>query len=209
MTGRIIETERDVAEGAAWLAAREPRFSHVITVCGPLPLRRRSGGFAALLKAIVAQQLSVASAGAIWQRLETAGLTDPQTLLRAGDETLRACGLSRPKIGYARALAGAGLDFDGLAQLPDEQVIETLVAIKGIGRWTAEIYAMFSLGRADVFAPADLALQEAARILFDLPERPRERQLREMAAPWSPWRGVAARALWAYYRHCKNKEGSL
>ncbi len=209
MTGRIIETEQDVAEGAAWLAAREPRFAHVITVCGPLPLRRRAGGFAALLKAIVAQQLSVASAGAIWQRLETAGLCDPQTLLRAGDETLRACGLSRPKIGYARALAGADLDFDALSQLPDAQVIETLVAIKGIGRWTAEIYAMFSLGRADVFAPADLALQEAARILFDLPERPRERQLREMAAPWSPWRGVAARALWAYYRHCKNKEGSL
>jgi len=209
MTGRIVETERDIAEGAAWLAAREPRFAHVVTICGPLPLRRRAGGFAALLKAIVAQQLSVASAGAIWQRLEAAGLTEPQILLQAGDETLRACGLSRPKIGYARALAEAGLDFDALARLPDAQVIETLVAIRGIGRWTAEIYAMFSLGRADVFAPADLALQESARLLFDLPERPGERQLRDMAAPWSPWRGVAARALWAYYRHCKNKEGSL
>ena len=86
-------------------------------------------------------------------------------------------------------------------------MIDTLVAVPGIGRWTAEIYAMFSLGRADVFAPGDLALQEAARILFDLDARPTEKALRQMAEPWSPWRGVAARLLWAYYRVAKDREG--
>ena len=91
--------------------------------------------------------------------------------------------------------------------MPNEQVIATLVAVPGIGAWTAEIYAMFALGRADVFAPGDLALQEAARILFDLPERPGERAFRQMAEAWSPWRAVAARTLWAYYRVAKTREG--
>ena len=91
--------------------------------------------------------------------------------------------------------------------LPDEAVIANLVAIPGIGRWTAEIYAMFSLGRADVFAPGDLALQEAAKVLFGLEARPSERQFRAMAEAWSPWRAVAARLLWAYYRVAKSREG--
>ncbi|MFO7921360.1 MAG: DNA-3-methyladenine glycosylase 2 family protein, partial [Nioella sp.] len=90
---------------------------------------------------------------------------------------------------------------------PDEAVIATLTEVPGIGRWTAEIYAMFSLGRADVFAPADLALQESARLLFDLPDRPTEKRLRDMAQDWSPWRAVAARALWAYYHVAKDREG--
>jgi DNA-3-methyladenine glycosylase II len=116
-------------------------------------------------------------------------------------------GLSRPKMRYARALAGAGIDYAALGAMPDADVVRTLVAVPGIGVWTAEIYAMFSLGRADVFAPGDLALQEAARILFDLPDRPSERQLRAMAQDWSPWRAVAARALWAYYRVARGREG--
>ena len=90
---------------------------------------------------------------------------------------------------------------------PDEDVVASLVAVPGIGRWTAEIYAMFSLGRADVFAPGDLALQESARILFEIDERPTEKALRAMAEAWSPWRAVAARILWAYYRVAKNREG--
>ena len=91
--------------------------------------------------------------------------------------------------------------------MPDAQVVATLTAVPGIGTWTAEIYAMFALGRADVFAPGDLALQEGARLLFDLPERPRERDLRTLALRWSPWRAVAARLLWAYYRVAKQREG--
>jgi DNA-3-methyladenine glycosylase II len=122
-------------------------------------------------------------------------------------EDLRAEGLSRQKATYALALAEAGIDFTALRDMPTDEVIKTLVAVKGIGIWTAEIYAMFSLGRADVFAPGDLALQESAKVLFELEERPKDRALRQMAEVWSPWRSVAARLLWAYYRVDKNREG--
>ena len=207
MPGRIIVSEDCVSEGAAWLSAKDPRFAQALLLTGPLPLRRREGGFAALYDAIVSQQVSVASANAIWGRLAAAGLTESQTVAMASDEALRACGLSRQKIRYGRALAQAAIDFDALPLLPDEDVIATLVAVPGIGRWTAEIYAMFSLGRADVFAPGDLALQEAAKVLFALDARPSDKHLRIMAEDWSPWRAVAARLLWAYYRVAKSREG--
>ena len=207
ITERIIETEACVAEGAAWLARAEPRFAQAIALTGPLPLRRRPDGFDQLLAAIVSQQVSVAAARAIQGRLEAAGLTAPGAILAAADEEMRAAGLSRQKIRYARALAGAGIDYPALRAAPTGEVVRTLTAVPGIGVWTAEIYAMFSLGRADVFAPGDLALQEATRRLFDLPERPRPKALRGMAEAWSPWRAVAARALWAYYRVETEREG--
>lgn len=207
MVGRIIRTDDCVAEGAAWLAQRDARFAEALALTGPLPLRRREDGFAALLDAIVGQQVSVASANAIWARLEAAGLTDQAAMAAASDEVLRAVGLSRQKARYGRALAAAGIDFESLRTRPDAEVIATLVAVPGIGSWTAEIYAMFALGRADVFAPGDLALQEAARQLFGLDQRPGERAFRAMAEDWSPWRSVAARVLWAYYRVAKTREG--
>ena len=207
MVGRIIRTEDCVAEGAAWLAARDPRFAAALDLTGPLPLRRQEDGFTALLDAIVGQQVSVASADAIWKRLEAAGLTGQAAMAVASDEDLRAAGLSRQKARYGRALAQSGIDFAALRDLPDAQVVKVLTAVPGIGLWTAEISAMFALGRADVFAPGDLALQEGARHLFGLPERPKERALRAMAEDWSPWRAVAARALWAYYRVIRSREG--
>ncbi len=207
MSGRIIETDACVAEGADWLAAREPRFAALLAETGPLPLRRRPDGFAALLDAILGQRVSTASAAALRARMETAGLMTEPAVAAATEDDLRACGLSRQKIRYAHALARAGLDYDGLRGRPDAEVIATLTALPGIGRWTAEVYALISLGRADVFAPGDLALQEAARLLFDLPGRPSEPALRAMAEDWSPWRAVAARALWAYYRVRRNREG--
>jgi len=170
-------------------------------------LRRRPDGFAQLLSAIVSQQVSVASANAIWGRMKGAGLTGPRKIQWASDDDLRAVGLSRQKIRYARALADARIDYKGLRDVPDQEIMAILTQVPGIGAWTAEIYAMFSLGRADVFAPGDLALQEAARILFDLSERPKERAFREMAQDWSPWQSVAARLLWAYYRVAKDREG--
>ncbi|MFP4328594.1 MAG: DNA-3-methyladenine glycosylase family protein [Paracoccaceae bacterium] len=207
MDERIIETEACVAEGAAWLARAEPRFAHALSLTGPLPLRRRPDGFDQLLSAIVSQQVSVAAARAIQGRLEAAGLSTPAALREASDEAMRGCGLSRQKIRYARALAEADLDYVALRAEPTDAVVRRLTELPGIGVWTAEIYAMFSLGRADVFAPGDLALQEAARLLFDLPERPKERPLRGMAEAWSPWRAVAARALWAYYHVARQREG--
>ncbi|MEO0683387.1 MAG: DNA-3-methyladenine glycosylase 2 family protein, partial [Pseudomonadota bacterium] len=161
----------------------------------------------ALLQAIVSQQLSVAAAKGIQARLDAAGCGTPEGLSALSDDQLRACGLSRPKIRYARGIAEAGLDYDGLRALPNDAAMETLVALPGIGRWTAEIYLLFALGRADVFAPADLALQEAAKVLFELDARPAPKRLAEMAEAWSPWRGVAARLLWAWYRVDKNREG--
>ncbi|MFA9229219.1 MAG: DNA-3-methyladenine glycosylase [Microgenomates group bacterium] len=207
MVGRIIESLDCVAEGAQWLAAAEPRFAHALTLTGALPLRRQADGFSALLDAITGQQVSVASANAIWARLEAAGLTQIHTIAAATDDDLRQVGLSRQKARYAKALALAGIDFEGLRFQPNDVVISRLVAVPGIGNWTAEIYAMFALGRADVFAPGDLALQEAARLLFGLQDRPNERTLRAMAQAWSPWQSVAARILWAYYHVTKSREG--
>lgn len=205
--GRIISTDACVAEGAAWLAARDQRFAQALAETGALPLRRREGGYARLLSAIVGQQVSVAAANGIWAKLEAAGATSPEGIQSRSPDELRALGLSRQKASYAQALAEAQIDYDALVALPDADVVKTLTAVKGIGTWTAEIYAMFSLGRADVFAHGDLALQEAARILFRLPERPKEKAMRELAADWSPWRSVAARLLWAYYHVAKDREG--
>jgi DNA-3-methyladenine glycosylase II len=207
--GRIIVGPDCVAEGAAWLAAREARFAVALAEVGELPLRRTEEGFGRLLQAIVGQQVSTASAAAIWARLEAAGMTAPDAVAAAGEERLRALGLSRQKARYAVALAGAGVDYVALRDMTDVQVVRVLTAVPGIGVWTAEIYVMFSLGRADVFAPGDLALQEGARTLFVLPERPKERVLRAMAEEWSPWRSVAARILWAWYRFEKRREGVM
>lgn len=207
MVGRILVSDACMAEGADWLARHDAGMARALEICGPPPLRRRSDGFAALLGAIVSQQVSTAAARAIWARMEGAGLTLPGAIAAAEEEALRAAGLSRQKVRYARALAEAGIDFDALRTAPENEILATLTALPGVGRWTAEIYAMFSLGRADVFAPADLALQEAVRMLYDLPERPREKPLRLMAEVWSPWRTVAAGMLWAYYAARKSRDG--
>jgi DNA-3-methyladenine glycosylase II len=190
-----------------WLAGQDPRFADALAQCGPLPLRRKPEGFAELLSAIVSQQVSVASANAIWGRMVAAGLDRAAAIQVASDEDLRAAGLSRQKMRYARALAEAEIDFAALRHAPDEEVIATLTQVSGIGTWTAEIYAMFSLGRADVFAHGDLALQEGARLLLGLKDRPTPAKMRKIAEAWSPWRSVAARVLWAYYRVAKDREG--
>ncbi|MCB2128084.1 MAG: DNA-3-methyladenine glycosylase 2 family protein [Rhodobacteraceae bacterium] len=205
--GRIIETEADIAEGAAWLERAAPDFAPLLATVGSLPLRRQADGFPALLDAIISQQVSVQSAAAIKAKLVQAGLASEEAILKASDDDLRACGFSRQKIRYAKALAGARLDYAGIRALPDGEVVSTLVAVPGIGRWTAEVYGIIALGRADMFAAGDLALQEAARIAFDLPARPGEREFAAMAEAWRPWRAIAARALWAYYRHVKQRDG--
>ncbi|WP_163850697.1 DNA-3-methyladenine glycosylase family protein [Pseudooceanicola aestuarii] len=203
-----IDSPARLAEGMAWLAAQDAGLARAIAAADePPPLRRRPQGFATLLQAIVGQQVSTASAAAIWARVEAAGLLTPGAVLRAGEDGLRRCGFSRPKIRYALGVAAAGLDYAALAGLPDDAAIARLVALPGIGRWTAEIYALTALGRADVFPAGDLALQEAARLLYGWDARPREAEFRQIATAWSPWRGVAARVLWQYYRLAKGREG--
>jgi DNA-3-methyladenine glycosylase II len=205
---RVIVENACIAEGCDYLTAHEPRFGHALSLLDkPVPLRLRADGFRALLDAIVSQQISVAAADGIWRRMRENGACSAAGIKRKTDEELRACGLSRQKIRYARALAASGISYRSLREMPADDVVAELTKVTGIGTWTAEIYAMFSLGRADVFAPGDLALQEAARLLFDLKERPNERQMRAMSLDWSPWRGVAARILWAYYHVVKSREG--
>lgn len=203
----MITCDADVAEGAAWLAKAEPRFADLLTQTGPLPLRLRADGFAGLMDIIIGQQVSTAAAAAIRARMEEAGLMDAENVRKADEDTLRAAGLSRPKARYAAILARENLDYQALRDLDDAAVFESLTAITGIGPWTAQIYIMFCLGRPDMFPPGDLALQVAAQALFDLDARPKPAALAEMAQDWSPWRSVAARALFAYYRVLKNREG--
>ncbi|MEM6276245.1 MAG: DNA-3-methyladenine glycosylase 2 family protein [Pseudomonadota bacterium] len=207
LTERVIVSDACVAEGADWLSARCPEMARAYAETAPLPLRLKPQGFGQLLSAIISQQVSVASARAITARVEEAGLMDRSRMAQASEDELRACGLSRQKIRYAWALAQADLDFDALSARETEDVIADLTRITGIGVWTAEIYAKFSLGRADAFAAGDLALQEGARMLYGLEARPSEKALRQMAEEWRPWRSVAARILWAYYARQKEREG--
>lgn len=207
-----IETEADIASGVAHLTAVCPTMRTIVEETGPPPLRRSASGFPGLVRIVVAQQLSVASAAAIQRRVEEAvpGL-DARRFARMTPEKLKAAGLSAPKIRTLHAAASAAaegrIDFDALADADVEAVHTALTALPGIGPWTADIYAMFCLGHADAFAPGDLALQEAARIAFGLKERPRDDVFLALARHWSPWRGVAARLLWAYYRVAKGREG--
>lgn len=188
------------------LIARDPRLRRALDLAGPPPPRVRDGGFAALLRIIAEQQVSVAAGAAIWAKTEaTLGTVSAEAVAEAGDETLKACGLSRPKVRYARALADAvlsgSLDLEALAHEPDDAVIRrTLTALPGIGRWTADIYMMFCLGHGDVWPAGDLALQVAVQRLLDLPERPGLSEMDEIASHWKPWRSTAALLLWRYYR---------
>ena len=207
MKERIIQSQKCISEGVSFLASIEPRFEYALKVTGELPLRLSPEGFERLLGAIISQQVSVAAANSIWKRLVKANLNGPRKIMRAEDDELRAVGLSRQKVRYARALAEARINFKSLRTKSTTEVVENLTQVPGIGVWTAEIYAMFSLGRADVFAAGDLALQESGRLLFELNERPTEKEIRRMAENWSPWRAVAARLLWAYYGYIKKREG--
>jgi DNA-3-methyladenine glycosylase II len=201
---RRIEAETDVAEALAALIVADPRLQPVLDQAGPVPLRRRSGGFAGLAHVVTGQQISTFAADAIWRRFSTAldPLT-PEALLAASEETLRAIGLSRPKIRTLTAVAIAcrdGFDLEALHDLPPDDAIGALTALKGIGRWTAESYLLFCVGHPDVFPAGDLALQSAVQHGLRLRTKPDEKRLRALAEQWAPWRGAAARLFWAYYR---------
>ena len=170
-----------------------------------LPWRTRAGGFPGLLQAIVGQQISNGAAAAIWRRLAALpGALDPAALVGLSDDLLRGAGLSRPKVAHARALAAAFLDGRlseaGLAAMADEEAIAALCAIRGMGRWTAEVYLLFALQREDVFPAGDLALAAAVADLKRLPARPNPAALRALAAGWAPYRAIAARLLWHHWR---------
>jgi DNA-3-methyladenine glycosylase II len=204
MTGFEIKG-RKLKTALTHLASADPDLAQSLLEIGPPPSRSAEAGFAGLLRIIMGQQLSVASARAIWSRLE-AKLVDPTPgrLLRLTDHDMAQVGLSRQKMRFARSLAEAvkrkTLDLDALETMEDAKALAALTAVDGIGPWTAEVYLLFALGRPDVMPAGDLALLVAAQRLKRLEARPRPRDLIELAEPWRPWRSVAARFLWHYYR---------
>jgi DNA-3-methyladenine glycosylase II len=206
---RIVATEADIRAGVKALRRKCPTMRHVHDTAGDPPLRRRPAGFEGLARVIVGQQLSIASAAAIWQRTAAACQPfEPATVIRMTDEGLAAAGLSRPKIRTLRAIATAcsnGLDLAALDKASDAEIHAALTGVVGIGPWTADIYIMFCLGRADAWAPGDLALQIAVQRALALPERPDKDEMMSLAERWRPWRAVAARMLWAYYAAVKAK----
>jgi DNA-3-methyladenine glycosylase II len=185
---------------------------HVHDTAGDPPLRLRPAGFEGLARIIVGQQLSVASATAIWDRTaQVCSPFRPDVMLSLTDKQLTAAGLSRSKVRTLRAIAeacGNGMDLVALAGLEEEAVHTALTAVIGIGPWTADVYIMFCLGRADAWAPGDLALQIAAQRALGLAERPTTEELRQIGDRWRPWRGVAARLLWAYYAALKQQKST-
>lgn len=201
---RIIESEADLREGIRALRRKCGHMRHVHDRAGDPPLRRHAPGFEGLARIIVGQQLSIASAEAIWRRVQAA--VQPmgaRAFLGLSDDQLRQVGLSRGKVRTLRAMSEAieaGLDLTQLAAAPEDVVHETLTALPGIGPWSADIFLLFCLGRADAFAAGDLALQTAAANALALKERPSRDELLAIAERWRPWRGVAAHMLWAYYK---------
>jgi DNA-3-methyladenine glycosylase II len=188
------------------LARIDPDLGRIEAVAGPLPWRVRQAGFAGLLNAIVGQQISNQAAAAIWGRC--CGLTDcltPEGFLALDEAQLRGAGLSRPKIAHGRAVAEAFrsgiLATDALAAMSDEEAVRVISSVRGLGVWSAEIYLLFALQRMDVFPAGDLALQAATAHLKGLAARPGPAALRALAAEWQPYRALAARLLWHWWRH--------
>ncbi|MGK2911463.1 MAG: DNA-3-methyladenine glycosylase family protein [Sphingobium sp.] len=200
----MVTTADTLRHSLEALAAIEPGFAAALDRVGFPEPRMRAPGYETLLRTIVGQQVSVAAAASVWNKLEAevgAGCA-PQALLRCDYDALRACGMSRQKQSYARSLAelvlSGELDLDALPQ-DDEEAIARLVRVKGIGRWSAEIYLLFAEGRPDIWPAGDLAVQiEVGRIL-GWPERPSEKTVREIAERWRPYRGAAAVMAWHHY----------
>lgn len=208
---RVIRTEADIAEALAALTAADARLAAILEKAGSVPLRRSRSGLEGLIAIVVAQQVSKASADAIFGRLAASvDLTDPRAILDADDEVLRAAGLSRPKQrtvrSIAEAIAEGRVDLARCELAAAEEAIAELVAVRGIGVWTAECYLLFCAGHRDVFPAGDLALQVAVAHALDEESRPTAKRLSEIAEAWRPHRSVAARLFWAYYATIHRRE---
>jgi DNA-3-methyladenine glycosylase II len=209
----ILDSDAALERGLRALVRRDPVMKRIVALGARPPLRKREPGFEGLAGIIVSQQLSTASAGAIWGRLKARfPALSPEAIAGASDEDLRAAGLSAPKTRTLRAITAAIMDealpLDRLGDLGADEAHALLTGVKGIGPWTADIYLLFCLGHADAFPAGDLALQEAARLAYELEARPTDKELTALGERWRPWRGVAAKTLWAYYRIAKMREGA-
>ncbi|WP_169054171.1 DNA-3-methyladenine glycosylase 2 family protein [Nitratireductor sp. XY-223] len=204
MRVRTIDTLDDIADGLEALVQIDPRLVPVVRKAGAVPLRRQAPGFQGLAEIIVAQMVSKASAAAIWSRLAAeAGGCAPHQIAALSDAQCRRIGLSRAKEqtlrGAAEAVMSGRINPRALCAMPADESIAAMTALKGIGAWTAEVYLLFCAGHGDIFPAGDVALQAAAAHALGIDTRPDQKKLRDIAARWQPWRGVAARLLWAYY----------
>lgn len=204
----VIETDADIARGAEFLMAREPRFAQVVEVHGLPSARRVENSLASLLKIVTEQLISLKAADAIWRRIESRlHPFEPHEILKFSLEDLQGLGLTRVKArsfqAVAMALNSGELNFESLHEVSDQDVLAKLIALPGIGAWTADIYLLTALGRADACPAGDLALQMAAQDLFAMNGRPTPKAFLERAENWKPWRSVAARLLWSHYRGLK------
>ena len=203
-----IHTPEALAFHLARLAERDPRLERAIQLAGTVDVRMSPRGFEGMARVVCGQQLSVASARAIWNRVEALGAVTPEAYLGFDEPTLRATGLSRGKYETIRGLALAEtegtLDFAHIDALPAEEAIAALTVLKGIGPWTAEIYLLFCTGHPDVFPAGDLALQKAVAHAYELETRPSTKDLLAIAADWSPHRGAAAVMFWRYFAWLKS-----
>jgi len=209
----LLETDAVLKRGLKALAKADPVMARLAAE-GIVPqLRKRPPGFEGLAWIVVGQQVSTASAAAIWGRLRAVlDPPSPERFLGLSDGELRAAGLSAMKIrtlrGTATEIVDGRLPLDRLHERPADEAHDLLTRVKGIGPWTADVYLLFCLGHPDAFPGGDLAVQEAARIAYGLEARPDAKALTALAERWRPWRGVAAKVLWAYYRVAKAREGS-
>jgi DNA-3-methyladenine glycosylase II len=209
-----LNTQADLENAVAALVRQDPRLKPILKVAGMPALRRREPGYAGLAAIVCGQQVSTASAAAIWARVSAA--FDPfhhDALRRARADRLGRLGLSAAKIktlkNLARELAAERLDLEALANADADAAHETLTALHGIGPWTADVYLLFCLGHGDAWPAGDLAVQEAVRIGLGLKTRPTAKLMAPLAEPWRPLRGAAAHLWWSYYRALKKREGVI
>lgn len=212
MTTDRLNSAEALARHLEALVALDPELAAVAERAGPFEIRRSPGGFAGLARIVTGQQVSTASADAIWGRFALLpGALEPAGYLALSEEAVRGAGQSGGKYrtlrGLAEALAAGTFDFAHLADLPADEAIATLTRLKGIGPWTAELYLMFSAGHPDIFPAGDVALQRATQWAFGLDDKPPVAELNARAQRWSPYRSTAALLLWRYYRAVRNREG--
>jgi DNA-3-methyladenine glycosylase II len=209
-----LETQSDLEEAVHTLIKRDPRLKPVFEIAGMPALRRREPGFVGLAHIVCGQQLSTASAAAIWGRLSAAfDPFDHEAVRRARTDRLGRLGLSAAKIKtlkhLAREIIAERVNLDVLAEEDADAAHHTLISLPGIGPWTADLYLLFCLGHGDAWPAGDLAVQEGIRIGLGLQARPTEKQMAPLAEPWRPLRGAAAHLWWSYYRAVKKREGVL
>lgn len=209
---RIIRTHEDISAGLHGLVMLDARLEPVVAKAGPVPLRRADPGYRGIANIIVSQMVSKASAAAIWRRMEDKlGDISAAAVLAASDEDCRELGLSRAKAEALRAVATAvtrgELDLQAICAIDGNAAIREMTSIKGVGRWTAEVYLLFCAGHPDVFPVGDVALQNAVGHALTLEVRPSARELDSLTELWAPWRSVAARLFWAYYATEMRRDG--